>query len=43
MTHPFPPPLTDVDRARIKRNNRIELWICLGAGALAVLAYAIFG
>lgn len=39
----LPPPLTDRDRSRIKRNSRIELWICLGAGALAMIAVAIFG
>lgn len=42
LPRPLPPPITDVDRARIKRNNRVELWICLGVVFLLIALGMIF-
>jgi len=44
MTQPaaFPPP-QPVGHTRIPHRNRIELYVALGAGLLALIAMAIFG
>jgi hypothetical protein len=39
----FPPPMTESDLARQKRNSRIELAICLFVALLALIAMAAFG
>jgi len=43
MTAQLPPPMTESDLARQKRNSRIELAICLVVALIAVIAIAIAG